>query len=236
MKYKFSKIDKIQEPPTWFTHLGTFVHEVLEHFYQLDASERTVDTVRATATSRWQESDWEAQVLALIKPMGSIADFKNAAFECMTNLWIIEDPQQTELTGMEHEVLANIDGVELKGYIDRFIIGDDGNVIISDYKTGAIPNPRFKSEDDKFFQLLVYALMLQEADQEETSKLQLLYLKHSENHEMIVTPVRLAVARGVIVETKELIDKACETGEFACNTSKLCDWCFHKSYCPAYTK
>ena len=236
MKYKFSKIDKIQEPPTWFTHLGTFVHEVLEHFYQLDASERTVDTVRATATSRWQESDWEAQVLALIKPMGSIADFKNAAFECMTNLWIIEDPQQTELTGMEHEVLANIDGVELKGYIDRFIIGDDGNVIISDYKTGAIPNPRFKSEDDKFFQLLVYALMLQEADQEETSKLQLLYLKHSANHEMIVTPVRLAVARGVIVETKELIDKACETGEFACNTSKLCDWCFHKSYCPAHTK
>ena len=236
MKYKFSKIDKIQEPPTWFTHLGTFVHEVLEHFYQLEASERTVDTVRATATSRWQESDWEAQVLALIKPMGSIADFKNAAFECMTNLWIIEDPQQTELTGMEHEVLANIDGVELKGYIDRFIIGDDGNVIISDYKTGAIPNPRFKSEDDKFFQLLVYALMLQEADQEETSKLQLLYLKHSENHEMIVTPVRLAVARGVIVETKELIDKACETGEFACNTSKLCDWCFHKSYCPAHTK
>ena len=236
MKYKFSKIDKIQEPPTWFTHLGTFVHEVLEHFYQLDASERTVDTVRATATSRWQESDWEAQVLALIKPMGSIADFKKAAFECMTNLWIIEDPQQTELTGMEHEVLANIDGVELKGYIDRFIIGDDGNVIISDYKTGAIPNPRFKSEDDKFFQLLVYALMLQEADQEETSKLQLLYLKHSENHEMIVTPVRLAVARGVIVETKELIDKACETGEFACNTSKLCDWCFHKPYCPAHTK
>ena len=236
MKYKFSKIDKIQEPPTWFTHLGTFVHEVLEHFYQLDASERTVDTVRATATSRWQESDWEAQVLALIKPMGSIADFKNAAFECMTNLWIIEDPQQTELTGMEHEVLANIDGVELKGYIDRFIIGDDGNVIISDYKTGAIPNPRFKSEDDKFFQLLVYALMLQEADQEETSKLQLLYLKHSANHEMTVTPVRLAVARGVIVETKELIDKACETGEFACNTSKLCDWCFHKSYCPAHTK
>ena len=236
MKYKFSKIDKIQEPPTWFTHLGTFVHEVLEHFYQLEASERTVDTVRATATSRWQESDWEAQVLALIKPMGSIADFKKAAFECMTNLWIIEDPQQTELSGMEHEVLANIDGVELKGYIDRFIIGDDGNVIISDYKTGAIPNPRFKSEDDKFFQLLVYALMLQEADQEETSKLQLLYLKHSENHEMIVTPVRLAVARGVIVETKELIDKACETGEFACNTSKLCDWCFHKPYCPAHTK
>jgi RecB family exonuclease len=49
-----------------------------------------------------------------------------------------------------------------------------------------------------------------------------------------VTPVKLAVARGVIVETKEAIDQACATEKFACNKTKLCDWCFHKSYCPAH--
>ena len=234
MKFKFSRIDKISEPPTWHTHLGTFVHEVLEHFYQLEAEERDVDAVRAMAGVRWKEGDWETQVNALEKKMGTIAEFKKAAFECMTNLWKIEDPQQTELDGMEYELLAQVDGVQLKGYVDRFIFDSDGKVIISDYKTGAIPNPRFKSEDDKFFQLLTYALMLAEADQEETSKLQLLYLKHSANHEMTVTPVKLAIARGVIVETKEAIDQACATGVFVCNTSKLCDWCFHKPYCPAH--
>jgi hypothetical protein len=36
----------------------------------------------------------------------------------------------------------------------------------------------------------------------------LLYLKHSANHEISVTPVKLAIARGVIVETKEAIDQA----------------------------
>lgn len=234
MKFKFSRIDRIVEPPTWHTHIGTFVHEVLEHFYQLDADERTVDAVKAMATARWNASDWETQVTALEKPLGSIIDFKKTAFECMTNLWKIEDPQNTELDGMEYELWAQVDGVQLKGFVDRFVFGEDGKVIISDYKTGAIPNPKFKTDDDKYFQLLTYALMLQEADQEETSKLQLLYLKHSVNHEIAVTPVKLAVARGVIVETKEAIDLACATEKFACNKTRLCDWCFHKSYCSAH--
>ena len=234
MKFKFSRIDRISEPPTWATHLGSFVHEVLENFYQLDADQRTIDMVRAMAAERWKVSDWETQVNQLVKPEGTIVDFKKAAFECMTNLWKLEDPQDTELDGLEHEVLADIDGVSMKGYIDRFIFDENGSVIISDYKTGKVPNPKFKSEDDKFFQLITYALMLQEADQEETSKVQLLYLKVAQKHEVAVTPVKLNIARGVIVETKEMIDASCASGEFACNVTKLCDWCFFKSQCPAH--
>lgn len=233
-KFKFSRIDGLQEPPTWHTHLGTFVHEVLEHFYQVDADDRTLDSARALATARWKESGWEEQVNGLLKPLGSITDFKKAAFECITNLWQLEDPQQTEIDGMEHEVLAEVDGVAMKGYIDRFIFGDDGKVVIGDYKTGNPPNPRFKSEDEKFFQLLAYALMLEAADQEETSRVQLLYLKLGASHEVTVTPVKLAIARGVIVETKEAIDNACTTGSFECNVTKLCDWCHFKPICPAH--
>jgi putative RecB family exonuclease len=234
MKFKFSRIDRLTEPPTWATHLGSFVHEVLEHFYQLDADGRTVDAVRALATERWKAGNWEAEVGALEKPEGSIVDFKKAAFECMTNLWKLEDPLTTELDGMEHEVLADIDGVAMKGYIDRFIFNADGTVVISDYKTGKVPNPRFKSEDDKFFQLVTYALMLQEADQEETSKVELLYLKVAQKHEVAITPVKLNIARGVIVETKEMIDASCASGEFVCNKTKLCDWCHFKPQCPAH--
>lgn len=234
MKFKFSRIDRIVEPPTWQTHLGTFVHEVLEHFYQLDGDARTVESVKATATERWTVGEWEAKVNELEKKFGTITEFKKSAFECMTNLWKIEDPQQTELIGMEYELFTDVEGVRMKGFVDRFLFDDDGKIIISDYKTGAIPNPRFKSDDDKYFQLLAYALMFESADQEEASKLQLLYLKHSTNHEISVTPVKLAIARGVIVETKEAIDQACATEKFACNKTKLCDWCFHKPYCPAH--
>ena len=234
MKFKFSRIDRLSEPPTWAIHVGTFVHEVLEHFYQLDAHERTLESVKAMATERWKASDWETQVNELIKPEGTIVDFKRQAFECMKNLWKVEDPQSTELVGMEHEIDADIDGVRMRGFIDRFTFDDEGQVIISDYKTGNVPNPKFKSEDDKFFQLTTYALMMQEADQETTSKLQLLYLKLGQKHEMTVTPVKLNIARGVIVETKEMIDASCASENFSCNVTKLCDWCFFKPQCPAH--
>ena len=152
----------------------------------------------------------------------------------MTNLWHLEDPASTELDGMEHEVLAEVDGVAMKGFIDRFVFDSDGTVIISDYKTGKVPNPRFTNEDDKFFQLITYALMLQEADQEETSRVQLLYLKAKQKHEVAVTPVKLNIARGVIVETKEMVDASCSTGDFATNVTRLCDWCYFKPQCPAH--
>ena len=40
-KFKLSRIDKIAEPPSWAMHVGSFVHEVLEHLYQAPAEDRT---------------------------------------------------------------------------------------------------------------------------------------------------------------------------------------------------
>jgi putative RecB family exonuclease len=236
-KFKLSRIDRISEPPTWFTHLGTFVHDVLEHMYQQDPDQRTLEHVRALAKVRWADGDWQNQVESLAEKKGTIADFKNQAFACMSNLFTLEDPAHTEFDGMEHNVSATVEGVALRGIIDRFTFGDDG-ITISDYKTGKVPNDRFKSEDDKFFQLLAYALMLQEADQEETSKVQLLYLAKPVVHELSVTPVKLSIAKGTIVETKEGVDNSCESGVFHCNVGTLCDWCFYKKTgdCPAFKK
>ena len=237
-KFKLSRIDRIPEPSTWAQHVGTFVHEVLEHLYQADPGVRTIDTLRALAAERWTASDWEAQVNALAQPEGSIKDFKNVAFRCMTNLWELENPQEVELDGMEHEVIADVEGVAMKGYIDRFVFHHDGSVIISDYKTGKIPSARFTPDDKKFFQLLAYAAMLEASDQETTSRVQLMYLKEPVVHELSVTQVNLSVAKGVIVETREGVEAACASGDFPCNVTKLCDWCFYKTsgHCPAFVQ
>jgi putative RecB family exonuclease len=237
-KFKLSYIDKIKEPPAWHLHLGSFVHEVLEYLYKEDADNRTLDTLKTIAADRWSNHGWAEKVEALEEKKGTIPEFKRAAFDSMTNLWTLEDPTETELDGMEHEVLTTVEGVAMKGYIDRFIFADDGTVIISDYKTGSIPNPRFKSEEDKFFQLLAYALMLEESDQETTSKVELLYLTQKAKHDLSVTPVNLSVACGTIVETREAIEASCATGEFHCNVTKLCDWCHYKKIgiCPAHAR
>ena len=234
-KFKLSRIDRIPEPPTWHTHLGNFVHEVLESLYKSDPDERTVEHLRALAAANWAGRGWQEKVESLTEPMGSVADFKRQAFSCMTNLYQLENPQETDFDGMETEVMVAVEGVQMKGFIDRFAFADDG-IVISDYKTGKIPNERYTSEDDKFFQLLAYALMLQESDQETTSRVQLLYLAKPVVHELAVTPVRLSIAKGTIVETKESLDNSCATGEFHCATGKLCDWCHYKKtgVCPAF--
>ena len=210
---------------------------VIESAIEIGKSEvEVIAELKSIAADRWTNHEWATKVEALEEKPGSLTDFKRAAFESMTNLWALEDPAETELDGMEHEVFANIDGVAMKGYIDRFIFAEDGSVVISDYKTGKIPNPRFKSEDDKFFQLLAYALMLEESDQEATSRVELLYLTQKAKHDLTVTPVKLNIARGVIVETRENIEASCATGEFHCNVTNLCDWCHYKKIgiCPAH--
>jgi putative RecB family exonuclease len=237
-KFKISYIDKIKEPPSWHLHLGSFVHEVLEFLYKEDSLNRTQETIKKIATDRWNNGGWADKVESLENQTGTLLDFKRAAFESITNLWAIEDPTETEIDGMEVEVIASVSGVVMKGYIDRFIFSDDGTVVISDYKTGKIPNPKYKSEDDKFFQLLCYALMLDEAEQEKTSRLELLYLTQKTKHDLVVTGENLETARSVIVKTRSEIESACASEEFRCNVTVLCNYCHYKKIgiCPAYQK
>jgi putative RecB family exonuclease len=213
------------------------VHEVLEFLYKEESHERTLGTVKKIAADRWTNHGWADKVESLEIKTGTLIDFKRAAFGSITNLWTLEDPANTEIDGMEVEVLAAVSGVAMKGYIDRFVFSDDGTVVISDYKTGKIPNPRFKSEDDKFFQLLCYALMLEESEQEVTSRLELLYLTQKAKHNLAVTSNKLETARSVIIGTRSDIESACASGNFPCNVTVLCNYCHYKKIgiCPAHS-
>jgi putative RecB family exonuclease len=234
-KFFLSRIEKIEEPPQWHLYLGTFVHEVLEHMYKADASERTEDGAKKFARQCWDSNGWKAKIEALENPKGTVPDFMNEAFSNIKNVFRLENPATTEFDGMEHEVVTEVEGVAMRGFIDRFMFGDNG-IVISDYKTGKVPNPKFKTQDDQFFQLLAYALMLKQAEDEDTSHVQLLYLTAAVVHELEVTPKRLAVATSRIVETKEALDAACAAEDFHCNVTNLCNSCFYKTsgHCPAW--
>ncbi|MSW38923.1 MAG: hypothetical protein F2839_04665, partial [Actinobacteria bacterium] len=84
-KFKLSYIDKIKEPPTWPLHLGSFVHEVLEHLYMESAENRTHETSKSIAADRWLNHGWASKVETLDVKAGSLVDFKRAAFESITN-------------------------------------------------------------------------------------------------------------------------------------------------------
>ncbi len=217
-------------------HLGSFVHEVLEYLYKEDPNERTQETLKRIAADRWSNHGWAEKVDELSEKLDTIAGFKRIAFESMTNLWDLEDPVITKLEGQEIEVLTSIDGVAMKGYIDRIALDADGSVVISDYKTGKVPDPKYVADDQKWFQLLAYALMLKEAQQKTTSTLELFYLSKKVKHTVMVTQENLDNARQVVIRTRASIDESSTSGQFKCNVTNLCNWCYYKkiNICPAH--
>ena len=66
LKFKFTKIDGLQDSPTESTMLGNFVHEILETMYALPSEQRTQDTARLIARDLW-ESKWEEMVKTIIR-------------------------------------------------------------------------------------------------------------------------------------------------------------------------
>lgn len=235
-KFKLSYIDKIKEPPSWHTVLGSFVHEVLEYLYKEDPKNRTQEELKRIATDLWSNHGWAEKVNDLAEKLDTVAGFNRSAFESMINLWELEDPKITILEGQEVEVLTDIEGVAMKGYIDRIALDADGKVVISDYKTGKVPDSKYVSDDEKWFQLIAYALMLKEAHRKTTSTLELYYLSKKVKHSVVVTQEHLRNAQQVIVRTRKGIDESCKSGKFTCNVTNLCNWCYYKKIdvCPAH--
>jgi len=245
LKYKYTRIDKLPEPPTEATLMGNFVHEVLENFYALPPDSRTIHEVKQISASVWAESGWLERVEPIIansvqvKSGKSTLDKEINAFRwkswfCIENIFTVENPLFVEPAGIETELNGHIEGVPIKGFIDRWSRSDSG-LVISDYKTGKSPSPRFAG--DKFVQLLIYALVLSGFEEAPVDELQLIYLKDNKVMTLKPNAQHLTETIGRVTAAWEGVVKRCETGEWEPIPHRLCDWCnFKNTICPQWSK
>lgn len=234
LKFKFNKIDQIPDLPSDATLLGNFVHETLEEFYARQPEERTIGLARQIAGELWVSGQWEERVSPYVGPPAEIKTFRWRAWWCIENLWLIENPEQVEPSGIEEEVNGPIGSATVKGFIDRFQKDADGNIVISDYKTGKTPNKRYVG--DKFVQLKIYATLMKELGMGNPVSLELLFLKDGVkfSHQLVDADILETV--DYVSSTYEAIVESCATGDFPYNRSKLCDWCAYKKICPAWKR
>lgn len=237
-KYKLSYVDGVKEPPSWQMYLGSFVHEVLEQLYKRPAEARTQESLKDLAAHQWADRNWQERIEGLPQSLGSLGDFKRAAYEAMTNLWMLEDPSRVQLNHVEIEIAVSIEGVKVFGIVDRIASDPDGSVVISDYKTGKIPDQRFTSDSKKWFQLLLYAAMYNEKSGKLAKRLEYLYLAQNAKHVLEVSDEHVQNAKDVVVRVRRSIDAASASGEFLCNVTNLCNWCHYKKsgLCPAHAR
>jgi putative RecB family exonuclease len=226
LKFKLSRVDKIQEPPTMQTLLGNFVHDVLEHFYvAYQPEERTVVSARHACTHVWSSGGWADRVAPYLKRT-PINDFRWSAWWCVENIFLLENPSLVQPSGIEYEVLGEIDGVLIKGFIDRWT-EIDGVVTITDYKTGKTPAPKYMA--DKWFQLSLYAILLAELENKQSFNLELLYLKDGVAKKHLPTADDFSSTRNTITTTKKEIVNSYDNSTWTAIPSNLCNWCHFKS-------
>lgn len=232
MKYKFGRIDGIKEDPTEATLLGNFVHDILEDLYNLPNEERTLATAKSIARHQW-ETNWGEKIKPWV-PESRLSNLRWSAWWCVENLWKLENPQDINPSGCETEIYVDVAGVMLKGFIDRWGKNDLGGVIITDYKSGKTPRPQY--QNDKYTQLIIYALAIEAMNLGTVDEIELLFLKDGDRLRRLITQEDRNRVTDLLVSVKNQVDDCCQTGVFETKPTRLCDWCSFKPMCPYWAK
>ncbi len=144
----------------------------------------------------------------------------------------LEDPTRLEPAERELYVEAEVDGLTMRGYVDRLDVAPDGRLRVVDYKTGRSPSELW--EGKALFQMKFYALVLWRTRGVIPTLLQLVYLRDGQILRYSPDEQELLATERKIRALWTAIERAADTGDWRPRRNRLCDWCHHKPICPAW--
>jgi putative RecB family exonuclease len=234
--YRFRSIDRLPQTPSKVATRGTVVHAVLEELFDLPAAERTLAAARDLLPGAWErvlEQAPESATLFAADTDGSeLAEWLDSASGLLANYFALEDPARLEPEAREQLVEIVIDGLRLRGYVDRLDVTPNGDIRVVDYKTGATPREAFEAK--ALFQMKFYALVLWRIRGVVPRQLRLIYLADTDTLTYSPDADELERFERTLRAIWAAIERATAAGDFRPSPSKLCDWCDYKALCPAW--
>jgi putative RecB family exonuclease len=234
--YRFRCIDRLPEAPSPAATRGTLVHAVLESLFDLPAPARTLAAARELLPSAWQRVRDEApEVDSLFAEDADGTEFAawmDSAAGLLDNYFTLEDPSRLEPESREQLVEITVDGLRLRGYVDRIDVSPAGDIRVVDYKTGSSPREAFEAK--ALFQMKFYALVLWRIRGVVPRQLRLMYLADSDTLSYAPDAEELQRFERTLIAIWAAIQRALASGDFRPSPSRLCDWCDHKAVCPAW--
>lgn len=231
LAFRFSYIERRPQPPQPAATKGTIVHRALELLFALDAKKRTVDVAHKFLDDAFDEFKDIDEYVDLQLNEDEKKVFQTSAHSLIDNYFRLEDPTQIKPIGLEVKLEAQVGDTLIRGIIDRLEQDDNGDLIVTDYKTGSVPNQT--SEQSRLAGVHLYALLCEKVFGKLPSKVQLLYL--SKPTAIIATPNPSSV-KGIAIKSAAIhkaVVTACEKGDFRPKVSALCSWCGYRDLCPA---
>jgi len=232
MQFRFSSIEKLPEPPGVAATRGTVVHRSLELLFVRPATERTPDALQTDLATALEEYSTHPDFIGLGLDEAETAKFKKECNSLIERYFQMEDPRQVREIGLELWVEAEVGSLTLRGIIDRLELDEDGELVVTDYKTGRAPSGNY--EQKSLAGVHFYSFLCEALFGKRPAKIRLMYLKSGETIE--TTPTAQSV-KFITTRTKAVwsaVERACTTGDFRPRKSKLCDYCSFQQWCPAF--
>ena len=236
--YRFRTIDRFPETPSPDAVRGTVVHAVLERLFDRPAAARTVAAATQLVVPEWEALVAQEPSLAemFAGPDGSadpvaLESWLESARSLVENYFALEDPRRIEPAAREELVEIVMDGLRLRGYVDRLDISPGGDVRIVDYKTGTSPRESFEAK--ALFQMKFYALVIWRTRGVVPRQLRLMYLSDSDTLTYTPDSVELERFERTLHALWLAIQTATRNRDFRPSPSALCAWCDHHARCPA---
>ncbi len=231
LAFRFSAIDRLPEPPSALAAKGTLVHRALELLlWERPPGRRDVEAAME-CLARAKEEVLRHAEYADLDFGDSEVDWMADAAQLVRNYFELEDPDKVRVIGTELRLSAKVGSLTLRGVIDRLELDDDGQLVVTDYKTGRAPGT--SHEQARLGGVHFYAFLCEQLLGRRPSRVQLLHLR--EPLAISTVPSEQSI-RGLQQRTAaiwEAVQLACEREDFRPRPGRLCDHCAFQAYCPA---
>ena len=230
--FKFRSIDRLPEPVTTYQARGTTAHMALQRLFDLDANERTPETLYDLFRQAWTEVRADEEYSGLFTSVDEEREWGVESLTLLANYFSVEDPAEVEPMDRELDMTEDLDGIVIRGILDRIDRGADGRLVITDYKTGKAPPERYAVP--AFFALKIYGLLVRRRTGETPRELRLMYLNGPTMYRLEVDDQQLDAMDRQLRALWTAIERAMSEERFPPRPGRLCDWCSFQAICPAF--
>jgi putative RecB family exonuclease len=242
LAFRLSVIDKVPEPPSLQAFKGTVVHRALQLLmWEEPPGKRDPATALCKLARATEELLGGEEGSALALGPAELEELVEDTRQLVGNYFSVEDPNSVRAIGtellleVEAEVLPDAffatPRLRLRGIIDRLDLGPEGELVITDYKTGRAPTAG--RELPSFGGVHFYALLCQRLLGKRPARVQLLHLREPVAISTVPSEQSISGLEQQAAAIWDAIKRACLAEDFRPKPGPVCDRCGYHAYCPA---
>ena len=231
LSFRFSTIDRLPEEPSEPAVKGTTVHRALELLYMEPPAGRTRERAAETLAEALEEMSTDEDYVGLGLGEAAADRFATDCTVMVDRYFGLEDPAEIHPIGLEIKLQADLGSLTVRGVIDRLELDADGELVVTDYKTGRAP--RKEQVPERMAGVHIYSMMVEKVFGKRPAKVQLIYL--GRDPQIIEANTSAQTVAGVEKKVSAVwaaVERACATEDFRPRTSVLCNYCSFHEFCP----